>query len=71
MPLVEMVGDVVDESIELPRASMGSTSSPDAAYAETTRCGRRSTICWPPDPATPWSYAPLGKTKPRWARVIG
>jgi hypothetical protein len=36
---------------------MGSISSPDAAYVETTRCGKRSTICWPPDPATPWSSA--------------
>ena len=36
---------------------MGFIWSRDAECAETTWCARRSTICWPPGPATPWSCA--------------
>ena len=38
--------------------------SRDAGCAEMIWCARRSTTCWPPDPATRSSCAPSGKTTP-------
>ena len=36
----------------------------DAECAETTKCARKSTICWPPGPATPRSCAHSRRTMP-------
>jgi hypothetical protein len=48
MSMSETVRGVIQESVEsmaLAPGINGSTWSPDAAYAATTLCGRRSTTC--------------------------
>ena len=64
------IDEIMESSALVPRTT-GSTWSRDAECAETTRCARRSTICWPPGPATPWSCAHLGRTTPNSTSVIG
>jgi hypothetical protein len=57
----EAARDFVDEtmeSMELATRIKGFHLNRNAAYVATTRCGRRSTTCWRPGPATRWSCAP-------------
>ena len=57
--LATPVEETVESSALVPRK--GSIWSRDAECAETMCCARRSMTCWPPGPATPWSYAPSGE----------
>ena len=74
MSVFEAFRGVVDESVdsmELASDTNGFHLEPDAAYAATIRCGRRSTTCWRPEPATPWSCAPSATTTPSSNSAVG
>ena len=73
MPLSQALATPVDEIMEssalAPRN--GFHLEPRCRVCRNDWCARRSTICWPAGPATPWSCAPSRRTTPSSTSVTG
>ena len=62
--------DVTVESLALSPRN-GFHLEPRCRVCRNDSCVEKSTTCWPPGPATPWSCAHSRKTTPSWTSVIG